>query len=118
MRRSLLTLLLPLALAAQKTHVDYTRDVHPILATRCFLSAYLQAHNVKPAPLVNDVTFARRVYLDVWGLVPSPEQLDAFLSDRSATKRQTLVRQLLADNDNYTENWVSYWNDLLRNDEG
>ncbi len=62
--------------------------------------------------------FARRAYLDVWGLVPSPEQLDAFLSDQSPDKRQTLVRRLLDDKVNYSENWVSYWNDMLRNDVG
>ncbi len=33
-------------------------------------------------------------------------------------KRQALVRRLLADNENYAQNWISYWNDLLRNDEG
>ena len=37
MRCPLIFLLLPLTLAAQKSHVDYNRDVHPILATRCFV---------------------------------------------------------------------------------
>src|ERR1017187_4224300 len=36
MRRTPVYLLLPLTLAAQAPHVDYARDVHPILATRCF----------------------------------------------------------------------------------
>src|SRR5689334_21620900 len=51
-------------------------------------------------------------------MLPSPEQLDAFLRDRSADKRRVLVERLRADKTNYVENWISYWNDLLRNDEG
>ena len=85
-----------------------------------FLAVYMKAHHVKPAPLVSDAVFVPAAGLSqmVWGLVPSPEQLDAFVSDRSADKRQALVRRLLADKENYSENWVSYWNDLLRNDVG
>ena len=82
------------------------------------LAAYFKSHNVRPAALISDSAFARRAYLDIWGLVPSPEQLDAFLSDASPDKRAKLVRALLADNENYAQNWISYWNDLLRNDEG
>jgi hypothetical protein len=83
------------------------------------LAAYLRAHGIpKPAALVSDAPFARRAYLDLWGLIPSPEQLDQFLHDPSPEKRVTLVRRLLADKENYAENWISYWNDLLRNDEG
>src|ERR1700746_3945078 len=37
MSRILISLLLPVALAAQSPKVDYNRDVHPILATRCFV---------------------------------------------------------------------------------
>src|SRR5580692_781371 len=36
MRRTFICVFLPLSVAAQTAHVDYTRDVHPILATRCF----------------------------------------------------------------------------------
>ncbi len=82
------------------------------------VAAYLSARRVKPAPLVSDAAFARRAYLDIWGLIPSPEQLDQFLADKSPDKRGALVRHLLADGDQYAENWISYWNDLLRNDEG
>lgn len=71
----------------------------------------------EPAPIA-DARFARRVYLDVWGLLPTPEQLQAFVADRSATKREALVAQLLADNDKYAQHWISFWNDLLRNEDG
>jgi Protein of unknown function (DUF1549)/Protein of unknown function (DUF1553)/Planctomycete cytochrome C len=83
-----------------------------------FVSAYLVRHGVaKPQP-VSDAMFARRLYLDVWGLLPSPGDLRAFVQDRNPAKRSLLVEKLLADNRNYSENWISFWNDLLRNDEG
>lgn len=68
-----------------------------------------------PAP-IDDRTFARRAYLDVVGLLPTTEQLEAFLFDPAPDKRAQLVRTLLADRRNYTEHWLTFWNDLLRND--
>ncbi len=68
-----------------------------------------------PAPL-DDVAFVRRVYLDVIGLLPAPQEVDAFLADAAADKRQRLVRKLLDDKRSYTEHWLTFWNDMLRND--
>jgi hypothetical protein len=64
---------------------------------------------------VSDALFARRVYFDLWGLPPTPEELSAFLANPD---RERLIDQLLANNRNYAEHWISFWNDLLRNDEG
>ena len=72
----------------------------------------------QPRARVSDAVFARRVYLDVWGLLPTPEQLQAFLADRAPDKRERLVATLLADTTKYAEHWVSFWNDLLRNEDG
>ncbi|MCX6622360.1 MAG: DUF1549 domain-containing protein, partial [Acidobacteria bacterium] len=71
----------------------------------------------EPGP-VSDARFARRIYLDLWGLLPTPEQLHSFLDDRAPGKRQSLIAALLADDRRYADHWVSFWNDLLRNDEG
>jgi hypothetical protein len=83
-----------------------------------FIAPYFQRHAVTPPATVPDATFARRVYLDLWGLLPSPEQYQDFATDRRPDKRRRLVHELLADRRNYTEHWISFWNDLLRNDEG
>ena len=83
-----------------------------------FTAVYLKANGIPEPAVVSDGIFARRVYLDVWGLLPSPGELRAFLKDRSPDKRQKLVAKLLADSGKYSENWISFWNDLLRNDEG
>ena len=90
-----------------------TRAANPIDR---FLEPYFAAHKIKPAEPVNDRRFARRAYLDVIGLLPPPPDLNAFVRDRHADKRDRLVQRLLADDRNYAEHWLSFWNDLLRND--
>lgn len=64
---------------------------------------------------ISDRLFARRVYLDLVGLVPSVAQLEAFVADRRVDKRAQLVEALLADRKDYTEHWLTFWNDALRN---
>jgi mono/diheme cytochrome c family protein len=81
-----------------------------------FLAPYYAAHKVKPAKPVGDRVFARRVYLDVIGLLPSPKELDSFVADKHADKRERLVGQLLQRNQAYAQHWLTFWNDLLRND--
>src|SRR5262245_13452938 len=83
-----------------------------------FAAAYFLQHAQSAPQVVTDAIFARRVYLDVWGLLPTPAQLDRFLEDSKPNKRERLVDALLSDHRNYSEHWISFWNDLLRNDEG
>jgi len=80
------------------------------------LQPYFASHKITPGKPVDDRVFARRVYLDIIGLLPSPEQLAAFEADKSPDKRQQLVTALLSDDRRYAEHWLSFWNDLLRND--
>ena len=81
-----------------------------------FLQPYFTARQIKPPQAVSDRQFARRVYLDVIGLLPTPSALKTFLADKHADKRQRLVRSLLADNTAYAQHWLTFWNDALRND--
>ena len=83
-----------------------------------FVAAYLAARGGVEPPAVADALFARRVYLDVWGLLPTPEELHAFVDDRRPAKREALAAALLADNQKYADHWMSFWNDLLRNEDG
>jgi hypothetical protein len=80
------------------------------------LHAYYDEHEVEPAPLVDDAMFLRRVSLDLVGLLPPPDRVDAFVADANPDKRPTLVETLLADEVAYAEHWLTFWNDLLRND--
>lgn len=82
------------------------------------VAANLAARRVaQPAPIA-DAQFARRAWLDAWGLLPTPEELQAFVADRTPGKRAALIDRLLADKDTYAEHWISFWNDLLRNEDG
>jgi hypothetical protein len=82
------------------------------------LRAYFAKHAVQPPPPADDAQFARRVSLDLIGLLPTPEALRAFVADRDPDKRNRLVDSLLARDTEYTEHWITFWNDLLRNDYG
>ncbi len=69
----------------------------------------------RPAP-ASDAAFLRRAQLDLIGLLPTPEETAAFLADPAPDKRERLVRRLLARDVDYADHWMSFWNDLLRND--
>jgi mono/diheme cytochrome c family protein len=72
---------------------------------------------ITSSPLVDDRVFARRVYLDTIGLLPRPEELDEFIADSRGDKRPRLVGKLLRTNNRrYAEHWLTFWNDMLRND--
>ncbi len=91
-----------------------TGDVgHPVDR---LVAAYWARRSVPEPEPVDDRVFARRVYLDVVGLLPTPDEMKAFLEDRRPDRRGHLVRALLADRGRYAQHWLSFWNDLLRND--
>ena len=56
--------------------------------------------------------------MDLTGLLPESSKLDSFLADARPIVAQTLVDRLLADDEAYAEHWLTFWNDLLRNDYG
>jgi hypothetical protein len=80
------------------------------------LKPYFQEHGFTPPAVVDDRVFARRAYLDIVGLVPPMGGPGQFITDGDSGMRARLVRSLLADNQRYAEHWLSFWNDLLRND--
>ncbi len=88
-------------------------SLHPV---DNLLSTYFSAQHLEFPTPVDDRMFARRVHLDLIGLLPTPAQIDEFLRDSAPDKRTQLVRRLLADKRNYAEHWLTFWNDLLRND--
>jgi uncharacterized membrane protein len=78
--------------------------------------AYFEQNQLKWPKPVDDQVFIRRAYLDVIGLLPTPDQMAEFSGDQDPNKREKLVDQLLNDHHNYTQHWLTFWNDLLRND--
>ncbi|MFM9961835.1 MAG: DUF1549 domain-containing protein [Planctomycetaceae bacterium] len=77
-----------------------------------FLHSRLAALNTPP---ITDRTFARRAFLDLIGLLPTPNELDEFINDTAPNKREKLIDRLLTDRRNYADHWLTFWNDLLRN---
>ena len=80
------------------------------------LDAY-HARNGQPIPqAVDDATFLRRVHLDLVGQLPTPAEREKFLADPPSNRRDKVVQRLLAEQRPYAEHWLTFWNDLLRND--
>jgi hypothetical protein len=80
------------------------------------LASYFAQHESQPGRAADDRQFVRRVHLDAIGLLPSPQAVSAFAADTRPDKRQRLVTRLLANDRQYAAHWLSFWNDLLRND--
>lgn len=85
-------------------------DLHPIDA---FISHRLQQHNLQALPLAPKPIQLRRVYLDLVGLPPTPEQVQAFLNDDSPNAWEKVVDQLLSS-PQYGERWGRHWMDVWR----
>ncbi len=80
------------------------------------LSSYRKDNQLAKTEAVDDPTFLRRAYLDLIGIPPTLEQQQKWLNSGQDDRRAKLVDQLLADDHSYAEHWMSFWNDLLRND--
>ncbi|HWE49476.1 MAG TPA: DUF1549 domain-containing protein, partial [Bryobacteraceae bacterium] len=78
-----------------------------------FVLAALEAKNVKPNPPADRVTLIRRATMDLTGLPPSPEEVQAFVADRSPGAFAKIVDRLLAS-PAYGERWGRHWLDLAR----
>ncbi len=72
----------------------------------------LQTADLKPAPLVSDELFVRRVHLDLVGKLPTPADVVEFLKDKSSDKRSALVDKLLASDD-FARHWAVYWREVI-----
>ncbi|GAC1454736.1 MAG: DUF1549 domain-containing protein [Gemmatimonadaceae bacterium] len=80
------------------------------------VDAKLERLRIQPSPSTDDVTFLRRLSLDLTGRLPSPETVRAFLDDprTSRLKRAKMIDKLIASPE-YVDNWTLKWGDLLQN---
>ncbi|MSR52531.1 MAG: DUF1549 domain-containing protein [Gemmataceae bacterium] len=76
------------------------------------IDARLNAASIKPSPEASDAEFLRRVYLDITGIIPTPEKAIAFLDDKSPNKRAKLVDELLQDA-NFGKHQADVWTNLM-----
>ncbi len=77
---------------------------------------YFARNKVAAPGVIDDVGFLRRVYLDLVGQLPGPSETKAFIESSAPDKREQVIRRLLEERRNYADHWLSFWNDMLRND--
>ncbi len=75
--------------------------------------AGLSAKGIEPAPSCSDEVFLRRIYLDIIGMVPEPEDVKEFLKNSHPDKRSILIDSLVERNE-FAEYWSLKWCDILR----
>src|SRR5581483_10133294 len=78
-----------------------------------FILARLEARGLGPAPEADRRTLIRRLYFDLTGLPPTPEQIAAFVASRDPLAYEKLVDKLL-DSPHYGEQWGRHWLDVVR----
>ncbi|SFI28746.1 Planctomycete cytochrome C [Planctomicrobium piriforme] len=78
-----------------------------------FIAAGLDAQQLTPAPEADRRTLIRRLYFDLTGLPPTPEEVQKFVDDAAPQAYEHLVDRLLASPD-YGERWARHWLDLVR----
>ena len=77
------------------------------------VASKLQKLRMAPSELCTDEVFCRRVYLDIVGLLPSPEEFTAFVADTDPGKRAKLIDALL-ERKEFVEIWVNKWAEMLQ----
>lgn len=90
------------SLALSKPALPDSPEPHPVDK---IVFSYFRAKSIAPPAEATPALQVRRAYLDLWGLLPPPGA-------------RANLDTLLANRRNYSGHWISFWNDLLRNDEG
>ncbi len=83
--------------------------VNPIDA---FVLAKLGEKGLRPSPQADRRTLIRRLYFDLIGLPPKPEEIESFAADKDAKAYEKLVERLLSS-PQYGERWARHWLDVV-----
>jgi hypothetical protein len=113
----LLTLFTFSATWSQNTYVRFESAVdYQVEQINSMIQRVWEDYEIKPSREATDGEWCRRVFLDVIGRIPTVEELNVYLSDKSDDKKRILVDKLLYD-DQYTEefarHWTTIWTNLL-----
>jgi hypothetical protein len=79
-----------------------------------FVIEKLNRLRIAPSPIADDETYLRRVYLDLIGIQPTPEEVLKFAADTDANKRLRVVDELFTRRE-FVDQWSLKWGDLLQN---
>ncbi|WP_010584649.1 DUF1553 domain-containing protein [Schlesneria paludicola] len=91
---------------------DKTKVPEQATAIDSFVLAKLAEKGLRPSPEADRRTLARRLYFDLIGLPPTPEEMQNFLADREQGAYERLVERLLAS-PHYGERWARHWLDVV-----
>jgi mono/diheme cytochrome c family protein len=78
-----------------------------------FVLSRLETQSIDPAPESDRRTLVRRLHLDLLGLLPKPQDVEAFVNDTRPDAYEKLVDRLLASQ-HFGERWTRHWLDLVR----
>lgn len=78
-----------------------------------FILQRLRDEQLTPSPPAAKADLMRRVYLDMLGLLPTPEEVESFVADESPEAYKKLVDRVLAS-EHYGERWAKHWLDVVR----
>ncbi len=81
-----------------------------------FVARNLARNDLKPAPEADRRTLIRRLSFDLTGLPPTPEEVEAFVTDPATDAYERLIDRML-DSPRYGERWARHWLDLVRYSE-
>src|SRR5439155_646452 len=75
--------------------------------------AAMESHGLSPAPAATPEQLLRRVWLDLTGLPPTPDEFDALAHSAAPDRYERVVDRLLSS-PQYGERWARHWLDLVR----
>ncbi|MBM4075696.1 MAG: DUF1549 domain-containing protein, partial [Planctomycetes bacterium] len=78
-----------------------------------FILAGLESRSLKPAAVADRNVLLRRLYFDLIGLPPTPQEVESFLKDQGPNAYENVVDRLL-DSSHFGERWARHWLDLVR----
>ncbi len=78
-----------------------------------FILSKQEARGIAPNEMASRETLIRRVYFDLWGLPPEPQEIESFLNDKSPDAYEKLIDRLLAGQ-HFGERWARHWLDVSR----
>ena len=94
--------------------LDYKRpEIAPFNYVDNHVLEKLNKLRIIPSELADEESFLRRVFLDIVGVPPTPEERVKFLADTRKEKREALVDDLLGRKE-FTEMWVMKWAELMQ----
>ncbi len=103
----------PLGLRAVALPDQRSDSDHPVDR---IIDNYFRRNSVKPLEPLSDHLFLRRAKLDLLGQLPTIDETRQFADNEDPGKQEKLIDELLSRDRDYADHWISFWNDLLRND--